>query len=90
MTDTERPKIQFPCPDYYVSVVADTTNGFVSQLETIVLKHCINYDSDSLKVTASKNGKYQSFRFSITANSEAQLTALHQDLMATGHVHMVL
>ena len=90
MTDTERTKIQFPCAGYHISVVADTTDGFVSQLEAIILKHCANYDSDSLKVTASKNGRYQSFRFSITAYGEAQLTALHEDLMATGHVHMVL
>ncbi|MEC8695204.1 MAG: DUF493 family protein [Pseudomonadota bacterium] len=43
-----------------------------------------------MRVIASKNGKYQSFRFSITAESEEQLKNLHEDLKATGRVHMVL
>ncbi len=86
----EKPTIQFPCEDYHISVVADTYDGFVTILEEIVSRHCEGYQADQLRVIASKNGKYQSFRFSITAESEEQLKNLHQDLKATGRVHMVL
>jgi uncharacterized protein len=81
---------EFPCHGYYVSVVADTQVGFVNILEETIARHCQGYDAEELRVTASKNGKYQSFRFSITAESEEQLKALHADLKATGRVHMVL
>ena len=92
MTNQEpnKPTIEFPCEGYHVSVVADTYDGFTAILEEIVAKHCDGYDPGSLRVKKKKNGKYQSFRFSITAESEAQLKALHTALKATGHVHMVL
>ena len=93
MTDEfqpDRPKIEFPCDGYHMSVIADTCDGFVSILEEIVKRHCEGYDTEGLRVTASKNGKYQSFRFSIRAESETQLKQLHEDLKSTGRVHMVL
>jgi putative lipoic acid-binding regulatory protein len=86
----EKTTIEFPCHGYHVSVVADTHDGFVTILEEIVTRHCDGYDAEGLRVIASKNGKYQSFRFSITAESEEQLKNLYEDLKATGHVHMVL
>lgn len=86
----DKPTIEFPCDDYHMSVIADTCDGFVSTLEEIVKRHCEGYDTEELRVTASKNGKYQSFRFSIKAESEAQLKQLHEDLKSTGRVHMVL
>lgn len=90
MSDADPPKIEFPAADYPISVVADTRDGFVTELEAIVRLHCPEYDPETLRVTASKSGKYQSFRFTITAHSEAQLEALHGALKATGSVHMVL
>ena len=93
MTDEfqpERPTIEFPCDGYHVSVFADSCDGFVSILEEIVELHCEGYDTEGLRVTASKNGKYQSFRFSIKAESETQLKQLHEDLKSTGRVHLVL
>lgn len=91
MTDEiDPPKICFPCPQYPVSVVAKTTDGFVSQLEGIVARHCPEYEPSTLRVTSSRQGSYQSFRFLIVAHSEAQLQALHEDLKSTGVVHMVL
>jgi putative lipoic acid-binding regulatory protein len=93
MTSSDQPEktfIEFPCHGYHVSVIADTEDGFVTILEDIIVRHCQGYDAEGLRVTASKKGKYQSFRFSITAESEEQLKALHSDLTATGRVHMVL
>ena len=86
----EKPTIEFPCENYHISVVADMHDGFVKILEEIVGKHCKGFGADALRVTASKNGKYQSFRFLITAESEEQLKKRHEDLKATGRVHMVL
>ena len=83
MTDelqSGKPTIEFPCDGYRMSVIADTCDGFVSILEEIVERHCEGYDTEGLRITASKNGKYQSFRFSIKAESETQLKELHEDL----------
>lgn len=90
MTEPVAPKIEFPCHGYPVSVVANTTDGFTAILEEIVRRHCPEYDPSTLRVTASRNGTYQSFRFCVVAHSEAQLTQLHEELKATGCVHMVL
>ncbi len=93
MTDgpqPSKPTIEFPYDGYHISVIADTCEGFVSILEEIVKRHCEGYATEGLRITASKNGKYQSFRFSIKAESENQLKQLHEDLKATGRVHMVL
>jgi len=90
MTEHSPPKIEFPCHGYPISVVANTTDGFTEVLERIVSKHCPEYDPESLRVTASRNGKYQSFRFCVVAHSALQLAELHDELKATGCVHMVL
>ena len=93
MTKSNDPKsfkINFPCENYFLSAVANTHDGFIEILEDIVATYCNGYKPESLIVTASKNGKYQSFRFSVTAESEVQLAKLHNALKETGHVHMVI
>ena len=90
MIKSKELKIKFPCPDYHVSVIADMHDDFITILEEIICRYCSNYDPATLRLTASKNGKYQSFRFAIIAESEDQLKGLHDDLKATGYVHMVL
>ncbi len=83
-------KIKFPCAGYHVAVIADKHDEFVTILEEIINKNCSDYDALNLRVISSKNGTYQSFRFTVTAESEEQLKRLHDDLKGTGRVHMVL
>ena len=89
-SELKSPKIEFPCFGYHIAVVADTHDGFIIILEEIICRYSADYNPATLRVTSSKNGKYQSYRFAITAESEDQLKRLHDDLKATGQVHMVL
>jgi len=84
------PKIVFPCPDYHVSVVCDTAEGFVARVCDIVAAHDPAFDTNTLVVKASRQGSFQSIRFKLLATSEQQLQDLHAALQATGLVRMVL
>ena len=47
-------------------------------------------DQASIQVKDSARGTFTSLTVTITATGKDQLQALHQDLMATGHVQMVI
>jgi len=90
MSNTEAPKIEFPCEDYPIKVVghnADDFRGFV--IETVQI-HAPDLDLSAVSVAESRTGKYLSVRLSITATGEDQLKRLHQDLMNSGRVQTVL
>lgn len=84
------PKIEFPCPEYPISVVCDTAEGFVARVCEIVIRHDPDFDHGTLVVQASRQGTYQSIRFKVLATSEQQLKDLHAALKDTGLVRMVL
>jgi len=84
------PKITFPCPDYHVSVVCETAEGFVARVCEIVTAHDPAFDTGTVVVQASRQGAYQSIRFKVLAKSEQQLKELHAALKETGLVRMVL
>lgn len=90
MSEQQPPKIEFPCPDYPVKVIGhnrDDFRGFV--IETVQI-HAPDLDISQVTVQDSRNGRYQSVRFTITATGVDQLKRLHEDLMASGRVHMVI
>ena len=87
---SDPPKIEFPCPDYHVSVVCETAEGFVARVCEIVTAHDPAFNTGTIVVQASRQGTYQSIRFKILATSEQQLKDLHTALTDTGLVGMVL
>ncbi len=90
MSEVQAPKIEFPCSGYPIKVVgraADDFQGFV--IETIQV-HAPDLDISQVTVQDSRNGTFRSVRLKITATGEAQLRALHRDLMASGRVQMVI
>lgn len=90
MSDTEAPKIEFPCENYPIKVIGlggDDFKGFVIE---VVQQYAPDLDLKTVTIQDSKKGTFQSVRFSITATGEEQLRALHQALMATGRVKVVL
>ncbi|MFC6670094.1 YbeD family protein [Marinobacterium aestuariivivens] len=90
MSDQQPPKIEFPCADYPIKVIGhnrDDFRGFV--IETVQF-HAPDLDIDQVSIQGSREGNFLSVRFCITATSAEQLKRLHEDLMASGRVKMVI
>lgn len=87
--DTEPPKIEFPC-DYPIKVLGRN----VEQLRPVVIAvfelHAPGFNHDEILVKKSSKGTFHSINITITATGPDQLRALHEDLMATGLVQMVI
>lgn len=90
MTNQEPPKIEFPCENYGIKVIGDAHDEFKQLVVDIIRKHAPDFDESTITDQYSSNGKYHSLRLAITATGIPQLQAIHDDLKATGRVHMVL
>lgn len=86
----EPPKIEFPCPDYPIKAVGIGSHDFKTHVVEIVKIHVLDFDVSTVSVHDSRNGNFQSVRFKITAQGVDQLKALHEDLMASDRVKMVI
>ena len=89
MQDQEPPKIEFPC-DYPIKVLGTQQRCNSSQLSEVFERHAPGFDQETILARGSSKGTFTSLTITITATGAAQLEALHQDLMATGHVKMVI
>lgn len=90
MTNQEPPKIEFPCKNYSIKIIGDAHDEFKSLVIEILHRHVPDFDESTIIDQFSSNGKYHSLRVKITATGVDQLKAIHDDLKATGRVHMVL
>ncbi|MDI7116002.1 DUF493 domain-containing protein [Klebsiella pneumoniae] len=93
MTDTpdvQPPKIEFPCERYPIKVIGDAGEGFSYLVVEIIQRHAPDLDVETLVVRDSSKGRFLSVQVLITATDVDQLQAIHNDLRATGRVHMVL
>tara|TARA_Y200000002_G_C22380099_1_gene536884 strand:- start:324 stop:500 length:177 start_codon:yes stop_codon:yes gene_type:complete len=57
---------------------------------SIFNQHATGFSEQDVLVKDSRNGTFQSITVTIEAQSEEQLRLIHQDLMDTGLVSMVL
>lgn len=92
MTDTQKepPKIEFPCPNYPIKVVGTNSDNFREFVIEIVQLHAPDLDLATVSVQDSRNGTFQSVRFKITAQGVEQLRAIHEALIASDRVKMVI
>lgn len=90
MSEVQPPKIEFPCPDYPIKVVGKNADDFRAFVIEVVQIHVHDLDVSRITVQDSRNGTYQSVRMFITATGEDQLRNLHQDLIKSDRVHIVL
>ena len=90
MSEQDAPKIEFPCPNYPIKVIGRASVDFKELVVNIVRKHASDLDDACVSEQDSSKGSFRSIRFEITATGEEQLKALHQELMATGQVKMVI
>lgn len=84
------PKIEFPCEDYPVKVMGDSGSEFHAFAVDVMARHVDGLDVSRLTVKDSRNGRFQSITFMITATGVEQLQALHQELSASPMTKMVL
>lgn len=89
MQDQEPPKIEFPC-DYPVKVLGRQVPEFEEVVVEVIERHSPGFSRDSISLRASREGTFVSLSVNITATGKDQLRALHQDLIDTGLVQMVI
>ena len=83
------PKIELPCA-YPIKVIGAIADAQVPEVIEVVRRHAPEVTPDEINTRKSRAGNFQSVRVTIQATGEAQLKALHQDLMQLACVKMVL
>ncbi|MBR9910503.1 MAG: DUF493 family protein [Gammaproteobacteria bacterium] len=86
----EAPKIEFPCEDYPVKVMGDAGTDFQQFAIEVMERHAPGLDQTRISIKASRNGRFQSITFFITATGVEQLQSLHEDLRSNSQTKMVL
>ncbi len=89
MAQQEPPRIEFPC-DYPVKVLARSAADLTEVIVEVFDRHAPGFDQETLVARASSRGTFTAITITITATGPDQLEALHQDLLATGRVQMVI
>lgn len=86
---SEPPKIEFPC-DYPIKVLGRSGDDLMEVIVAVFEQHAPGFDRRAVSVRASSKGTFTAITIVITATGPEQLAALHEDLLATGRVQMVL
>lgn len=89
MPEPEAPKIEFPCA-YPIKVLGLSSAEFETIVLAVFERHAPGFDPQDIAARPSSKGTFTALTITITATGPDQLEALHQDLLATGHVKMVL
>ena len=87
--DQGPPKITFPC-EYPIKVLGRARDAFEPTVMTIFRQRAPGFAEERVVVKPSRNGTFHSITVTIEAQSEAQLRQIHEDLMGTGLVSMVI
>lgn len=83
------PKIEFPC-EYPIKAIGANHIDLKALVLDIVRVHAPDVDDSLVVLNPSRNGTFVSVRFTIFATGELQLKSIHQDLIASEHIKMVL
>ena len=83
------PKIEFPCA-YPIKVLGTSSEEFKAIILEVFERHAPGFDRAGITARDSSKGTFTSLTITITATGPQQLEDLHRDLMATGHVKMVI
>lgn len=89
MAEQEPPKIEFPC-DYPIKVLCRSSEDLTEVIVEAFERHAPGFDRELITLKASSKGTFTSLTITITATGPEQLEALHQELLSTGRVHMVI
>ncbi len=81
------PRIEFPC-DYPIRIIGLDDDDYQQRVLEVVKQHA-QVVSD-VGVRSSRHARYLAVAVKIRATGESQLRALHDALLATGGVKLVL
>ena len=81
--------LAFPC-DFPIKVMGRKQPGFAQGVIDVVLRHAPDFDSATLEMRPSRQGRYLSVTCVVRATSREQLDALYQELCDHPGVVMVL
>ena len=87
---TDDVKIEFPCDNYSLRIVGRKTDDYSAWVIACVKGLSPDLQTEKVQVVDSRNGSFQSVRVAICAQSEAHLKTIHNALMASGKVQMVI
>ncbi|MFT7559148.1 MAG: putative lipoic acid-binding regulatory protein [Flavobacteriales bacterium] len=90
MSQQEPPKIEFPCADYPIKVMGESSDSYRDAVFEVVEKHAPGFDRASLRSRESGKGTFVSLTILITATGVEQLHALHMELKAMSTTRLVL
>ena len=89
MVDESDIRIEFPC-DYPIHIIGAQSDAFARTVLEVVRRHDDTLTPDTVTERKSSRGRFASIRVTIRATGEAQLKAMHADLMDVDGVRMVL
>ena len=89
MDQDAAPKIEFPC-DYPIKVLGRSVEEFETTILEVFERHAPGFERDRIASKASRAGTFTSLTIYIMATGTPQLEALHEELLATGLVQMVI
>lgn len=86
----DAPKIEFPCPNYPVKVLGEAADDYETFVTEIMRIHAPTFEAEKISINHSRNGRFTSITFFITAESEEQLERMHKDLIQHDRIKMVM
>jgi uncharacterized protein len=90
MSETQPPKIEFPCENYPIKVLGESGSELHSYVIEIMERHAPGFDQTRITINESSKGRFQSLTVWITATGVDQLTAIHNDLRINRLIKMVM
>jgi putative lipoic acid-binding regulatory protein len=88
--NTEPPKIEFPCEDYPVKIMGDSSQAFFDFVMETTESFAPGFDRNKVTVKASSKGRFTSITVFITATGVEQLQAYHEALRKNSDTKIVL
>lgn len=89
-SDTPKPQIEFPCPDYPIKVMGECSTHYKSDVLSVLSSLGTHFDASKISERESSKGRFQSITIFITATGVEQLDALHKALVAMPATRLVL
>jgi len=90
VTEKDAPKIEFPCPDYPVKVMGEANDEMTALVMEVMTLEAPGFDRQKITVKGSSKGRFQSITVFITATGVPQLERIHQTLVASPLIKLVL
>ena len=85
----DEPLIEFPCR-YPIKIIVATGERHIAEVIDIVRCHSPKVSPDDINSRSSRGDKFVSLRVSLWAESESQLKALDQELLAHQAVRIIV